>query len=136
MLAAAGDNDMMLHGQVVLCQLRSPHSYVFQPENAMPIGTFIDEKDDVELLDILPILLELQNVREATGFGIPLKCFYSQVVHMHLRPVTRLEQMVRLLRHTVQVEDVRDHLTPKVAALHAKQRAAAAASANNSRRQL
>lgn len=40
----------------------SPHSYVFQPENAMPIGTFIDEKDDVELLDILPILLELQNV--------------------------------------------------------------------------
>lgn len=61
----------------------SPHSYVFQPENAMPIGTFIDEKDDVELLDILPILLELQNV-----------------------------------------EDVRDHLTPKVAALHAKQRAA------------
>jgi hypothetical protein len=34
----------------------------------MPIGTFIDEKDDVELLDILPILLELQNVSEATGF--------------------------------------------------------------------
>jgi hypothetical protein len=57
------------------------------------------------------------------------------MVHVHLRPVTRLEQMVRLLLHTVQVEDVRDHLTPKVAALHAKQRAAAAA-ANNSRRQL
>ena len=41
----------------------SPHSYVFQPENAMPIGTFIDEKDDVELLDILPILLDLVDVR-------------------------------------------------------------------------
>ena len=47
---------------MVLTWSRSPHSYVFQPENAMPIGTFIDEKDDVELLDILPILLELQNV--------------------------------------------------------------------------
>jgi RNA polymerase II subunit A small phosphatase-like protein len=47
------------------CDARSPHSYVFQPENAMPIGTFIDEKDDAELLDILPILLELQNVRNA-----------------------------------------------------------------------
>lgn len=46
---------------VSLC---SPHSYVFQPENAMPIGTFIDEKDDVELLDILPILMDLQNVRQ------------------------------------------------------------------------
>lgn len=41
------------------CDCHSPHSYVFQPENAMPIGTFIDEKDDVELLDILPILLDL-----------------------------------------------------------------------------
>ncbi len=30
----------------------------------MPIGTFIDEQDDVELLDILPILMELQNVRK------------------------------------------------------------------------
>jgi hypothetical protein len=37
----------------------SPHSYVFQPENAVPIGTFIDEKDDVELLDILPVLLDV-----------------------------------------------------------------------------
>mmetsp|Transcript_14208 Transcript_14208/g.42911 ORF Transcript_14208/g.42911 Transcript_14208/m.42911 type:complete len:319 (+) Transcript_14208:341-1297(+) len=63
----------------------SPHSYVFQPENAMPIGTFIDEKDDVELLDILPILLDLA---------------------------------------PEHVDDVRDQLGPRVAALHAKQRGA------------
>ena len=24
----------------------SPHSYVFQPDNALPIGTFIDEPSD------------------------------------------------------------------------------------------
>ena len=24
----------------------SPHSYVFQPDNALPIGTFIDDPDD------------------------------------------------------------------------------------------
>lgn len=63
----------------------SPHSYVFQPENALPIGTFIDEKDDVELLDILPILLDIQGV-----------------------------------------EDVREHLSVRVAQLHNKQRAALA----------
>ena len=26
----------------------SPHSYVFQPENALPIGTFIDDPNDRE----------------------------------------------------------------------------------------
>ena len=35
----------------------SPHSYVFQPDNALPIGTFIDDPNDRELLDILPILM-------------------------------------------------------------------------------
>lgn len=37
----------------------SPHSYAFQPENAVPIGTFIDDLEEQELLDVLPILLEL-----------------------------------------------------------------------------
>ena len=77
----------------------SPHSYVFQvcclpccshaiddllrvlqglqlcmqPECAVPIGTFIDEKDDTELLDILPILHEMRtvdDVREVLGLRI------------------------------------------------------------------
>lgn len=40
----------------------SPHSYVFQPQNALPIGTFIDDMDDRELLDMLPILMHLEKV--------------------------------------------------------------------------
>ena len=31
----------------------SPHSYIFHPDNAIPIGTFIDDKEDVELLDLV-----------------------------------------------------------------------------------
>ncbi len=40
----------------------SPHSYVFQPDNALPIGTFIDDMDDQELLDILPVLFAVEKV--------------------------------------------------------------------------
>lgn len=46
----------------------SPHSYAFQPENAVPIGTFIDEMDDQELLECLDTLLAVersQDVRPA-----------------------------------------------------------------------
>lgn len=39
----------------------SPHSYVFQPENAVPIGTFIDDMEDEELLDCLDTLLALEH---------------------------------------------------------------------------
>jgi carboxy-terminal domain RNA polymerase II polypeptide A small phosphatase len=45
----------------------SPHSYVFQPENALPIGTFIDDPDDQELLECLEVLMgmaESEDVRE------------------------------------------------------------------------
>lgn len=38
----------------------SPHSYVFQPANALPISTFIDNMDDQELLTLLPILQQLE----------------------------------------------------------------------------
>lgn len=40
----------------------SPHSYVFQPENAVPIGTFIDDMSDQELLEIMPILMGVEGV--------------------------------------------------------------------------
>ncbi|KAL6776537.1 hypothetical protein ACKKBG_A21530 [Auxenochlorella protothecoides x Auxenochlorella symbiontica] len=42
----------------------SPHSYVFQPENALPIGTFIDDPEDQELLDCLEVLMEVENARD------------------------------------------------------------------------
>ncbi|GAB4816709.1 hypothetical protein N2152v2_003755 [Parachlorella kessleri] len=38
----------------------SPHSYIFQPENALPIGTFIDDPQDQELLDCLETLLAVE----------------------------------------------------------------------------
>jgi len=42
----------------------SPHSYVFQPDNALPVGTFIDDPEDVELPQILKVLRGLENVRD------------------------------------------------------------------------
>lgn len=36
----------------------SPHSYIFQPENAIPIGTFIGDPQDHELLDMIPLLAD------------------------------------------------------------------------------
>lgn len=32
----------------------SPHSYIFQPENALPIGTFIDDMQDQVGRGLLP----------------------------------------------------------------------------------
>ena len=42
----------------------SPHSYVFQPDNALPIGTFIDDPEDVELMPCLDVLKSLEKVRD------------------------------------------------------------------------
>lgn len=39
----------------------SPHSYAFQPQNAMAIGTFIDDMQDRELLDMMPVLERISN---------------------------------------------------------------------------
>ena len=51
----------------------SPHSYVFQPYNALPIGTFIDDMEDQELLDMVPALQRLEavdDVREVLGANL------------------------------------------------------------------
>lgn len=42
----------------------SPHSYIFQPQNALPIGTFIDDMDDRELLELLPLLAKVEGVED------------------------------------------------------------------------
>ena len=39
----------------------SPHSYAFQPENAIPIETFIDDMRDQELLECLDLLLAVEH---------------------------------------------------------------------------
>ena len=51
----------------------SPHSYVFHPENAIPIGTYIDDPADTELADMLPYLSTLNDVddvRDTLGQGL------------------------------------------------------------------
>eukprot|EP00899_Mesostigma_viride_P009853 jgi/Mesvir1/1886/Mv22916-RA.1 len=42
----------------------SPHSYAFQPENAIPISSFIDDPEDQELLDLIPYLIAMQDVED------------------------------------------------------------------------
>ena len=42
----------------------SPHSYVFQPANALPIGSFIDDPDDRELADCLQVLRGVEKVQD------------------------------------------------------------------------
>ncbi|TKR96867.1 hypothetical protein L596_010821 [Steinernema carpocapsae] len=43
----------------VLIVDNSPASYAFHPENAIPVQTWFDDPDDIELLDILPLLDQL-----------------------------------------------------------------------------
>lgn len=38
----------------------SPASYLFHPEHALPISSWLEDPTDTELLDILPILKEIQ----------------------------------------------------------------------------
>jgi len=40
----------------------SPNSYLFHPENAIPIDSWFDDKNDKELLDLLPLLDDLTKV--------------------------------------------------------------------------
>lgn len=46
----------------------SPHSYVFQPSNAVPISTFIDDMEDTELLEVLPQLLAVADVDDVRHY--------------------------------------------------------------------
>ena len=45
----------------------SPHSYIFQPFNAVPIRNFIDDMNERDLLDLLPQLLALADVDDVTA---------------------------------------------------------------------
>lgn len=49
--------------QVIIVD-NSPHSYVFQPANALPIGTFIDDPDDRELTQCLKVLSDVEKVND------------------------------------------------------------------------
>ena len=46
----------------------SPSAYLFQPENALPILSWYDEKDDQFLYDYIPLLEELSDVDDVRPF--------------------------------------------------------------------
>ena len=46
----------------------SPHSYMLQPENGVPIGSFIDDRADRELIDMLTLLEGLRDAEDARDF--------------------------------------------------------------------
>eukprot|EP01135_Chromosphaera_perkinsii_P007367 Nk52_evm15s805 gene=Nk52_evmTU15s805 len=43
----------------------SPVSYLFHPENALPIRSWFDDEEDTELLKILPVLEDISKVNDA-----------------------------------------------------------------------
>ena len=45
----------------------SPHSYAFQPQNALPISSFIDDPTDCDLLDAVPVLVELAKAADVAA---------------------------------------------------------------------
>lgn len=46
----------------------SPSCYLFQPENALPIESWYDNKDDRYLYDYIPLLKELADVDDVRPF--------------------------------------------------------------------
>lgn len=40
----------------------SPTAYLFQPDNALPIISWYDEKEDTQLYDYIPFLQALSNI--------------------------------------------------------------------------
>lgn len=46
----------------------SPSSYLFQPENALPILSWYDDKEDQYLYDYIPLLKELSDVDDVRPF--------------------------------------------------------------------
>lgn len=42
----------------------SPHSYLFHPENAIPIKSFVDDKKDNHLVELIPFLEQVKEVRD------------------------------------------------------------------------
>lgn len=46
----------------------SPSSYLFQPENALPILSWYDDKDDILLYEYLPMLKEMSDVDDVRPF--------------------------------------------------------------------
>jgi|GEM_PF-1896691 len=62
----------------------SPASYLFQPENAIGVSTFIDDHNDRELFYCLPFLQSIVTVPDVTQTLHTYPTFISQQVTKHL----------------------------------------------------
>ena len=49
----------------------SPASYLFNPENAVPIDSWFDDPNDTELLDLIPFLEDISSVFDVTSVLSP-----------------------------------------------------------------
>jgi len=45
----------------------SPASYLFQPNNAVPVSSWFDDPHDTELTDLCPFLFDLATVDDVRG---------------------------------------------------------------------
>lgn len=45
----------------------SPYSYIFQPDNAIPITSWFNDQNDRQLYEILPLLDELEKVEDVSA---------------------------------------------------------------------
>jgi len=46
----------------------SPHSYLFHPQNAIPVQSWISDMNDTELLELLPLLEDLSKVTDVVPY--------------------------------------------------------------------
>lgn len=62
-----------LHNVVILDN--SPASYIFHPENAVPVTSWFDDRDDTELMDLIPFL---ESISSADNCVAALQNNYSR----------------------------------------------------------
>lgn len=46
----------------------SPYSYMFHPQNALPVSSFIDDPRDDALFEMIPFLIDLSSCEDVTEF--------------------------------------------------------------------
>lgn len=75
----------------------SPASYIFHPDNAVPVKSWFDDVTDSELLDLIPLFEKLSKVDSV----------YSVLCNSnnHLRPASQQQQQQQLqLQHSQQLQ--------------------------------
>ncbi|KAG7446381.1 NLI interacting factor [Guyanagaster necrorhizus] len=52
----------------------SPASYIFHPNNAVPVSSWFNDPHDAELVDLIPFLIDLTSVPDVRGILNPARC--------------------------------------------------------------